>query len=228
MTFSNVYRAHGGFGKDKDFGMRWFTSDLHFFHNLILKKYRSESPSLQEMHEKMIIQWNKQVKSRDMVYIIGDVSFGRWEETKEVLSKLNGRKVLIRGNHDDRFDSAQWVSLGFEDVRDVLVIKKETEKWMLCHYPYSSPFRFFFYYLKDRFFTKRGSANYYKLYYSYKGCKLLHGHHHTGPVYNHDQVNVAWDIHRKLLNENDIKDIFDANKPSAFKKILLTLKSLFI
>lgn len=176
------------------------------------------------MHKGIISQWNKQVKSKDTVYIIGDVTFGKWEETQELLKKLNGKKVLIRGNHDERFDSAQWVKLGFEDVRDVLVIKKDSEKWMLCHYPYSSSFRFFFYYLKDRFFTKRGSANYYKLYYSYKNCKLLHGHHHSGPIYKYDQVNVAWDIHRKLLNENDIKEIFEKNKVNPLQKIVNMIK----
>lgn len=182
------------------------------------------------MHEVVIQKWNKQVKSKDIVYVLGDVTFGRWEETKEVLSKLNGRKILIRGNHDERFTSAQWIALGFEDVRDIVVVKKSSntaqpgepaEKWILNHYPYSSSFKYYYY----KYFRKRRSeAGYYKLFLPYKGYKMLHGHHHDGPEYKHDQVNVAWDVHGKLLNENEVLEIFTKNKVSGFKKLLNMIK----
>ena len=210
--------------------MRWFTSDIHLFHNLIHKKYRSHCATLEDMHHEFVIQWNKQVKSKDIVYVLGDVSFGKWEETKEILSKLNGRKILIRGNHDERFTSAHWVALGFEDVRDIFVFKKSSEtgkpaqKWILCHYPYSSPFRYFFYRLFGKFLGRRSEAGYYKLYLSYKGHPLIHGHHHSGPTHKYDQLNVAWDIHRRLLSENEVRDMLTEHKSRT--NVLQKLKAI--
>lgn len=204
--------------------MRWFTSDLHFFHTLVYRKYRQDYVS---MHDEMIKQWNKQVRGNDIVYIIGDVTFGKFEDSKEILQQLKGRKILIRGNHDERFTSKEWIELGFEDVRDNLTIKKNNEKWMLYHYPYTSALRFFLYFLRDKYIYRRGSANYYSQYLSYKGRKLIHGHHHDGPIYKFNQVNVAWDIHRRLLNENEIEEIFQKNKPTWYNSIIETIKSIF-
>ena len=184
---------------------------------------------MQEMHKDLIAKWNKQVKNKDIVYVLGDVTFGKWEESKEIVSRLNGRKILIRGNHDDRFTSAQWIELGFEDVRDILVIKKSgdfpvAKRWILCHYPYSSSIRYFFYRWFGRFFGQRSEAGYYKLFLSYKDHKLVHGHHHDGPIYKHDQLNVAWDIHGRLLNENDVLYLFETYEKQ--NNILSKLKTI--
>lgn len=205
--------------------MRYFTSDLHLFHSLVYKKYRSNFSSIEDMHTDLVSRWNRQVKAKDIVYILGDVTFGKLEETKEIISKLNGRKILIRGNHDERFTSAQWIQLGFEDVRDVLVLKKSLEtnkpaqKWILCHYPYSSPLRYFFYKIFGPYLGRRSEASYYKLYLAYKGYKLVHGHHHDGPIYKHDQVNVAWDVHKRLLSENEVREIFLSNETTGIKRV---------
>lgn len=54
--------------------------------------------------EKIKRNWNKTVKSDDLVVIAGDVSWAmRLESAKEDFSfieSLNGQKVVIRGNHD--------------------------------------------------------------------------------------------------------------------------------
>lgn len=203
--------------------MRYFTSDLHFFHMFVYKRYRSKHGSIAEMHNDLVSSWNKTVKPKDIVYVIGDVSFGKFEETKEIISRLKGRKFLVRGNHDERFSSKELIDMGFEDVRDTYVLKRNNEKWVLSHYPYSSPFRYFYH----KIFGKRPEANYFKLYLSYKNHKLIHGHHHSGPVYKFDQVNVAWDIHRKLLSESEVEAIFEKNKVSKFMRLFYTIKSCF-
>lgn len=213
--------------------MKYFTSDIHLFHNLVLKKYRNEFSSFEEMHHDFVTKWNKQVNSKDIVFVLGDVSFGKFEETKSIISKLNGRKILIRGNHDERFNAKQWIQIGFDDIRDTFVFKKNTEnfkpaeKIILCHYPYSSQIRYFFYKIFGKLLGRRSEAAYYKLYLAYKGHKLLHGHHHEGPVYKFDQVNVAWDIHRRLLNENEVMDLFKNNKPTGFVGFLKKIKTIF-
>jgi calcineurin-like phosphoesterase family protein len=51
-----------------------------------------------EMDEFMIAAWNERVRPNDKVYHLGDVVINR--KALKTLSRLNGDKVLIRGNHD--------------------------------------------------------------------------------------------------------------------------------
>lgn len=206
--------------------MRFFVSDLHFFHKLAHHMYRSKFATIQDSDEEIIRVWNKTVKAKDIVYVLGDVTFGKYEPTKEIIQRLNGRKILIRGNHDERFSSKTFINMGFEDVRDTFVFKKDGEKWLLSHFPYSSSFRFFFHKLKFKLLKGRNESNYYKLYLPYKGYKLVHGHHHTGPIYKFDQVDVAWDVHNKILSEDEIAAIFRKNEPGKLMRILRMIKQV--
>ena len=45
-------------------------------------------------------KWNSIVRKDDIVYHLGDVGFGSTDELKELVGRLNGTKILIRGNHD--------------------------------------------------------------------------------------------------------------------------------
>lgn len=203
--------------------MRYFTSDLHFFHNLVHRKYRNKYSTIHDMNNSIIEMWNKKVKSKDTVYIIGDVTFGKYEQTKELISKLNGIKILIRGNHDERFTSKTFISMGFDDVRDLHEIKIDGQKVLLCHFPYSSSFRYFYY----KLFGDRDEAKYYKRYLSYKGYPLIHGHHHEQKENYFNQINVTYDVNKTLLSELDIKDIleeYDRNSP--LYKLLQTIKAI--
>ena len=51
-----------------------------------------------EMDEYMVEAWNKTVRPNDKVYHLGDVVINR--KSLHILDRLNGDKVLIRGNHD--------------------------------------------------------------------------------------------------------------------------------
>jgi calcineurin-like phosphoesterase family protein len=50
------------------------------------------------MDEEMVRRWNERVKPTDKVYHLGDVVINR--RALPTLARLNGDKVLIRGNHD--------------------------------------------------------------------------------------------------------------------------------
>lgn len=83
---------------------RFAIADLHLGHSNILNfknnagsKLRDFS-SVEEMHDHMVDCWNHFVKEGDVVYILGDVAIR--PEGLEVLSRLNGSKRLIFGNHD--------------------------------------------------------------------------------------------------------------------------------
>lgn len=84
----------------------WFVSDTHFGHSRFLtfvdkdgKKIRPFS-NVQEMDECMITRWNERIKPFDRVYHLGDFGSDSSYNTK-LLSRLNGIKRLILGNHDN-------------------------------------------------------------------------------------------------------------------------------
>lgn len=83
----------------------WLISDTHFGHEKTCTVFKREdgSPlrpfsSAEEMDEFMVKAWNERVKPNDKVYHLGDVVISR--KFLSVLGRLNGDKVLIRGNHD--------------------------------------------------------------------------------------------------------------------------------
>jgi calcineurin-like phosphoesterase family protein len=54
--------------------------------------------TVEEMDETMVERWNSVVKPHDKVYHLGDVAIAK--RSLATVARLNGRKVLIRGNHD--------------------------------------------------------------------------------------------------------------------------------
>lgn len=78
----------------------FFISDLHLGHAGILKFSPMRGGTTIEEHDQWIVDsWNSKVSKKDLVYILGDVSFGVQNLTP--LLRMKGQKVLIRGNHDE-------------------------------------------------------------------------------------------------------------------------------
>lgn len=117
---------------------KFVTSDNHFFHNNIIKfqaQYGTRPfETVEEMNTKMIERWNETVKPNDIVYIVGDLSFGSWNKTKELLFQLNGKKHLIIGNHDKEWMKLEAKSY-FESTDLYLECKDGKEHVVMCHYP---------------------------------------------------------------------------------------------
>ena len=85
----------------------WVISDTHFNHNNIIKYCNRPFNDADEMNWHMVEKWNSVVKPSDKVYHLGDVYMGRGfsrEYTANLMSKLNGHKRLILGNHDNGKD----------------------------------------------------------------------------------------------------------------------------
>lgn len=68
------------------------------------------------MDQVLIDNWNLSVKRNDIVYHLGDVSFYNRQKTKEIISQLNGYKILILGNHDRGRSVSFWKDVGFYEV----------------------------------------------------------------------------------------------------------------
>jgi calcineurin-like phosphoesterase family protein len=88
-------------------------SDTHFSHNNIIRYEYRPFKDKEEMDEYMIKEWNSVVSENDLVFHLGDVAICGAKRAEYVLSRLNGRKILILGNHD-HFSMTKWRKLGFE------------------------------------------------------------------------------------------------------------------
>jgi calcineurin-like phosphoesterase family protein len=97
----------------------FLTSDTHWGHANICKFTNYDgSPvrpwdDVEEMNEEMIKRWNETVGPKDKVYHLGDVVINR--RFLSILDRLNGDKVLIKGNHDI-FPLKDYVKY-FRDIR---------------------------------------------------------------------------------------------------------------
>jgi calcineurin-like phosphoesterase family protein len=83
----------------------FLTSDTHFGHAGVCRFTEADGVTKirpwtdpDEMDEEMIKRWNAKVRPNDKVYHLGDVVINR--KALKTLARLNGDKVLIRGNHD--------------------------------------------------------------------------------------------------------------------------------
>ena len=83
----------------------FLVSDTHFGHAGVCRFTRNDGVTKlrpwsdpEEMDEAMVKAWNDRVKPTDKVYHLGDVVINR--KSLSIMSRLNGDKVLIRGNHD--------------------------------------------------------------------------------------------------------------------------------
>ena len=84
--------------------MKWFTSDLHHQHSRICEFTNRQLVIAQAKHDDWLVElWNSQVQAGDVCYQLGDLSFAkRYDDIALFVSKLNGQKILIKGNHDKR------------------------------------------------------------------------------------------------------------------------------
>ncbi len=113
--------------------MIYYTADLHFHYEPILE-FRGFALAF-EMDEFLIRRFNETVKEDDTVYIVGDVGYNYNRVPCDALARLNGRKHLIRGNHDVGFDDAGKLYDYFETVTDFNEIDDNGRHVILCHYP---------------------------------------------------------------------------------------------
>jgi len=110
-------------------------SDTHFGQPAIIKFLRTDGsplrdfPSITEHDEHLIQSWNRTVSPNDKVYHLGDVGFTNYTKLAAILNRLNGTKVLIKGNHDN-FKMSQYAQ-HFKDVRAYHIL----DKFILSHIP---------------------------------------------------------------------------------------------
>ena len=116
--------------------MRYYIADPHFFHGALNTKMdRRGFESVEAMNEHMLRQWNRKVRKNDEVVILGDLSWGKAEETNELLDRLNGRLYLIQGNHDRFLKNKDYNAGRFVWIKPYEELQDNKRKVILCHYP---------------------------------------------------------------------------------------------
>lgn len=104
----------------------FFIADTHFGHQGVCEFLREDGSKLRhwdnaaEMDEELVKNWNEVVRPCDKVYHLGDVAIKH--QALKILERLNGDKVLIKGNHD--IHKLRHYTPYFRDIRAYHVMDK--------------------------------------------------------------------------------------------------------
>lgn len=124
---------------------RFVIADLHFGHANVIKYCNRPWNTVEEMDVGLIANWNRVVKKEDTVYVLGDFTLSRSIEViKGLCERLNGRKILVMGNHDTRHPK-DYIEAGFYQAtrRPILLEPRlvlmheppeEEDIWFKCNY----------------------------------------------------------------------------------------------
>jgi calcineurin-like phosphoesterase family protein len=132
------------------------------------------------MNEAMIQDWNSLVCPDDTVYMLGDVAFLSAQKATEIVRRLNGRKILVEGNHDHKLVKDPDFCACFEEIHKYLEIVYNKHKIVMSHYP-----------IYDHNGAGRGSI-------------MLHGHRHGNPHNIPGRImDVGMDATGKIVSKLD-------------------------
>jgi calcineurin-like phosphoesterase family protein len=192
---------------------RFFTSDLHIRHDLVVRARGYQNKTLNEVdHDRyemhLAYNWDNVVKADDWVYVLGDIAMNPAKGAFDFLDARPGVKILISGNHDatapfhSKAPQAQrkWLD-HFHSIHDSLQVKlTDGRRVLLSHYPYTGE--------GERVQEDRHTQ--WRL--RDEGMPLLHGHtHDTRTPENGHQFHVGLDAHAlQLVPESRIHTWLDS------------------
>lgn len=163
--------------------MIWFTSDLHFGHDNIIQ-YCDRPCTIEDHIDYIIDKLNSYIKPDDIVYHVGDFSYGKkikFDDLKAVLSRLNGTWNFVLGNHDNENQlKALCQKTPHKVLGDYHSEKMGGKTFILFHYPIESWWN-----------KKRGAIH-------------LYGHtHHNDMRKIENRYNVCFDREFKPYSINE-------------------------
>lgn len=185
---------------------RLFTSDTHFRHRNVIKYCNRPWETTAEMDEAMIDQWNSQVEPGDDVYHLGDVGIGKGMALDErLISRLNGNKHLVLGNHDAMFNTmhknpdcvethakvaAKYLKAGWcsVDIIKYMMLSDGTHV-VMTHLPPDNS-------MDNRYSKYKVSNN--------PAFNYVHGHLHAHYLKKDNMVDLAFDGSLKLYTEEEV------------------------
>ena len=164
--------------------MNYYISDLHLFHEASIRFDERPFRNPEEMHAEIVRKWNDKVNNGDTVYILGDMSMrGKKEDLIALVAILKGRKILVKGNHDDisdlRYRQLFHEVCDYKEIHDSVAGK--AYDLVLCHYP---------------IFSWKNMS---------RGTILLYGHTHNSPEDIYFQKCLA------QMKENEGRHVGDSD-----------------
>ena len=111
----------------------YFIADTHFGHDAIIRYENRPFKDTKEQEDVLIKNWNEVVQAEDTVYVLGDFGMSdSKEETMRLCNMLNGKKILIMGNHDT--NEPEWYrNCGFDEAIRWPILYENF--WVLSHEP---------------------------------------------------------------------------------------------
>jgi calcineurin-like phosphoesterase family protein len=196
----------------------WFTSDLHVQHVLMaaLRGFRKEDANGNlvgdpDAHAEAIIEIiNSMVRHDDILWCLGDMTLGKLSSGLKILSRINGRKQLVYGNHDKGSPIHQnaWKIQGqylevFESVQAYAKLKMAgvTNSVLLSHFPWNG--------------DGEGSRDLEERYSQFRLNRdpsvprvLIHGHTHSDlRVDGPDSIHVGWDAWKRPVHLDEVREL---------------------
>ncbi len=139
----------------------------------------------------MIEKWNSVVKPEDTVIYVGDFSWLGTQRSKIILNQLNGKKIMVLGNHD-----GSGIASLFSEVHEQLTIKIADQDVLVCHYPYA-PSKWSQWKIKLKgwwYNTQPHQIKYLEKRPIDKGGWLIHGHVHQLYKIRNKMINVSVEV----------------------------------
>jgi len=152
---------------------------------------------VEAMDSALIRLWNERVNPCDTVYNIGDISFHKDMQTNiSIFSKLNGKHVLVLGNHDEAIKKHK---------NELLAMKKQDGNALfeeICEYKEVT--------------VQHGQDKFHLVLFHYpisewdrSPCSPVHlyGHIHANIAnIKGKALNASYDLHGKILSFEEIYD----------------------
>lgn len=167
----------------------FFTADLHFLHDTIVNVTSRPFDTAEEMAGCYIGEWNSVVRKQDIVYVLGDFALAGGNQNQhlveKLLSKLQGQKHLVYGNHDRRVvrRSKGWCTVQPYKEISVDIGEPRKKKIVLSHY-------------SMRVWNQK-----------HYGSWMLFGHSHGNLAPYGKSFDVGVDVHGRPISLEEVKQI---------------------
>lgn len=162
-------------------------SDPHFGHVAILEYENRPFASIDEMNEALIRGYNDVVRPDHTCLWLGDAFLMSYGLAKDIMDRLNGKKIIVPGNHDRSARSL--ANIGFVVVARDVVFKIGERTVRACHRPYLKT--------DSRHIKTLGQERVAKIENKHpprvKGEVLIHGHTHGYRRRFQNMINVGVD-----------------------------------
>ena len=128
----------------------YFTSDTHYMHTNICRgttrwsnadEFCRDFDTLDQMNDRIVNGINSVVGQDDILFHLGDWSFGGFEMIEQFRNRINCRNIhLILGNHDHHIErDREDIRRLFTSVNQYLELEVKGKDWeqnyVLMHYP---------------------------------------------------------------------------------------------